>query len=63
MLTNKERKKLMSKYTNIVGNPIDGFRCIGIFDSLQEAIDWQVGCDETCWAVEISACEPDFLEC
>jgi len=49
---NKENL-IMPKYTNIVGNPIDGFRCIGIFDSLQEVIDWQVGCDENCWAIEI----------
>jgi hypothetical protein len=43
----------MTKYTNMVGNPVDGFRCIGIFDNLQDAIDWQDGCDESCWVVEL----------
>jgi len=43
----------MSKYTNMVGNPVDGFKCYGIFDDLQDAIDWQDGCDESCWVVEL----------
>lgn len=43
------------KYTNLVGNPIDGFRCFGVFDSLDEAIDWQEGCDESCWVLEIES--------
>ena len=42
-----------SKYTNMVGNPIDGFRCYGIFNDLQDAVDWQDGCDESCWVVEM----------
>lgn len=44
---------MSTKYTNMVGNPIDGFRCIGIYDDLQDAIDWQDGCDESCWVVEL----------
>ena len=41
------------RYTNMVGNPVDGFKCYGIFDNLQDAIDWQDGCDESCWVVEL----------
>ena len=41
------------RYTNMVGNPVDGFKCYGIFDNLQDAIDWQDRCDESCWVVEL----------
>ena len=50
---NTLRRLKMSKYTNMVGNPVDGFKCYGIFDDLQDAIDWQDGCDESCWVVEL----------
>ena len=48
-----EEEEVVMKYTNIVGNPVDGFKCYGIFDDLQDAIDWQDGCDESCWVVEL----------
>jgi len=41
------------RYTNMVGNPVDGFKCYVIFYILQDAIDWQDGCDESCWVVEL----------
>ena len=28
------------KYTVMTGNPVDGFRALGIFDSNEEAIDY-----------------------
>ncbi len=40
-------------YSNLVGNPVDGFRCIGVYDNPEDAIDWQEGCDESCWLIEI----------
>jgi len=39
-------------YFNIVGNPIDGFRLIGPFNNFGEALDWQEGCDESCWVID-----------
>ena len=49
-------------FTNMVGNPIDGFKCYGIFDNLQEASDWQDGCDESCWIVELETQEELYSE-
>lgn len=40
---------------NMVGNPIDGFRLIGPFFTDQDAIDWQDGCDESCWLIEVES--------
>jgi hypothetical protein len=39
---------------DLVGNPINGFMCIGLFNSAQEASDWQDGCDENCWVIEFT---------
>jgi hypothetical protein len=39
-------------YFNLVGNPIDGFSLIGPFESFEDAVDWQEGCDESCWVIE-----------
>lgn len=36
-------------FTNIAGNPVDGFKCYGIFDSFQEAVDWKDGYGGDCW--------------
>jgi len=49
----KCEEEVVVRYTNMVGNPVDGFKCYGIFDNLQDAIDWQDGCDESCWVVEL----------
>jgi|DEB0MinimDraft_4_1074332.scaffolds.fasta_scaffold78073_2 hypothetical protein len=54
-LLEAERSTISNKqYTNLVGNPINGFMCIGLFNSAQEASDWQDGCDESCWVIEFS---------
>lgn len=50
----------MSKFINIVGNPITGFKCFGTFDSEQEASDWQDGCDESCWVAELEPLSTDI---
>jgi hypothetical protein len=55
VLHEADRSTISNKqYTNLVGNPINGFMCIGLFNSAQEASDWQDGCDESCWVIEFS---------
>ena len=43
----------MSKFVNLVGNPIDGFRIFGTYNDVQEASDAQEGIDEYAIAMEI----------
>ena len=43
----------MSEYINLVGNPIDGFRVFGVYDSLQEATAAQEGIDQPVVAMDI----------
>ena len=45
--------KVMSKYINLVGNPISGFRVFGPYDDIQEASDAQDGIDEYAIAMEV----------
>lgn len=40
------------KWFNLVGNPINGFRLLGPFASHEDAVEWQEGCDESCWTIE-----------
>ena len=43
----------MSKFVNLVGNPIDGFRVVGTYSDVQEASDAQDTIDEYAIAMEI----------
>ena len=48
-----EEQMKMSKYINLVGNPISGFRVFGPYDDIQEASDAQDGIDEYAIAMEV----------
>lgn len=47
-----EEPEFRDKWFNLVGNPINGFRLLGPFASYEDAVDWQEGCDESCWTIE-----------
>ena len=52
VLEAEDEKDSEFKWFNLVGNPINGFRLLGPFASYEDAVDWQEGCDESCWTVE-----------
>ena len=43
----------MSKFVNLIGNHIDGFRVVGTYEDVQEASDAQDGIDEYAIAMEV----------
>lgn len=48
----EDEKDSKFKWFNLVGNPINGFRLLGPFASYEDAVEWQEGCDESCWVIE-----------
>lgn len=52
VMSAEDDKEPKNKWFNLVGNPIDGFRLLGPFASHEDAVEWQEGCDESCWTIE-----------
>ena len=52
VLAEEDDKDSKYQWFNLVGNPINGFRLLGPFASHEDAVEWQEGCDESCWVIE-----------